>query len=207
MRRSNLAKGSHRLITRSLAHIRQHLVAYLALFFSLAGTSWAVSNGPPFVRGGGEIRTGAVEVEAMPWPPESPSPGPVLLELPGFGELFVAQCQLLLDLPGTADGVRGWVGYRNTTDHPVETPGLEPEVVQPGATPEVVQPGATNPNISADTDGMRTQQFAYRTAAKQAGDRQTRTHVATVVISGVGDLNTNTCRFQAQATIQSAEDR
>jgi hypothetical protein len=181
------------LFARLVAHIRQHRVAFLALFFSLGGTSWAVSNGPPFVRGGGEIRTGVVDVAAMP--EQSPAPGPVLLELPGFGELFVAQCVHLTE--GSYETVRGWVGYRNTTDHPVDVPGQ---------TDNVVQPGATNPNISADTDGMRTQQFAYRTAAKQARGMQTRTHVATVVISGVGDLNTDTCRLQAQATTQSAED-
>ncbi len=62
--------------------VRQHLVAYLALFFALGGTSYAVGNEPPFVRGGGAVLTGAASTTPFDL---LTTTGPDVLTVPGFG--------------------------------------------------------------------------------------------------------------------------
>src|SRR5689334_3859228 len=122
------------MVTRLGHHVAQHFVAYIALFFALGGTAWAVGNGPPFVAGGGEITSSAaLDVSATPInvntneldPNEQ---GPAFLSIAGFGEYYLAGCWLI---QGVGPEYVDWmVGYRNTTDHAVEG-GFG--VAQPGA--------------------------------------------------------------------------
>lgn len=48
------------MITRSLAHLRQHFVGYLALFVALAGTSYAAVNLPKHSIGTAQLKKAAV---------------------------------------------------------------------------------------------------------------------------------------------------
>src|SRR5215510_10395969 len=96
------------MIRHLLRHVRDHFVAYLALFFALSGTSWAVGNGPPFVSGGGAILTGAAST-----PPFDllTSTGPNILNVPGFGDVYIAECQV-----SYPDGRLGMsIRFRNTS--------------------------------------------------------------------------------------------
>jgi hypothetical protein len=48
------------LVARSLAHLRQHSVGYLALFVALAGTSYAAVNLPKHSIGAAQLKKAAV---------------------------------------------------------------------------------------------------------------------------------------------------
>jgi hypothetical protein len=168
------------MIGGSLKHIRQHFVAYVALFFALGGTSWAVSNGPPYVSGGGEIVTGSIA--AAPFTVFD-HPGLVVLTIEGFGNVRMDDCQ---EVDAQGD-LYGGLSFENTSSSRIDVPGSVAGFVDPG---QSVDLGDIAPH------GVTTQQLA-----KGSGDSRT---VVSLTASTFGNTTlANECRAQAQATIQT----
>jgi hypothetical protein len=179
-----------KVVRRLGHHVGQHLVAYIALFFALSGTAWAVGSGPPFVGGGGEITSSAaldVPATAVDLNTEELHPneqGPAFLLIPDFGEYYLAGCWLIQGVG--PEYVTSQVGYRNTTAHAVE--GVF----------GVAQPGA---NIDLRSVSANDDQLGSKTTSS-GHSPQTVTHIASVHWIVQDDLATKSCRPYSQVIIQ-----
>jgi hypothetical protein len=178
------------MVRKLQTHVRGNLVAYVALFFALGGTAWAVGDGPPFVAGGGEITSSAaldvpataVDLNSVELDPNEQ--GPAFLSIPDFGEYYLAGCWLIQGVG--PEYVTSMVGYRNTTGHVVE--GVF----------GVAQPGA---NIDLRPFDAFDDLLASKTAISGRSPK-TITHIASVRWVVQEDLVSKSCRTYTQVVVQ-----
>jgi hypothetical protein len=158
---------------------------FLGLFFAL-GATFTSAQGIPSVGANGKVISNRVTVAPgnhypNGMPPESP-PGPIVLEIPGFGIVFVSSCP---DFVATSVSQ---AMFRNTSGEVIDAPGVisifPDNVLQPGA--EVFLPGG-EPGFSA----------SFQLGSGSGRDPK----VATVTVSGIFDAEQNVCRFNAQAMV------
>jgi len=157
------------MILTVLSHIRSHFVVCVALFFASAGSSFADSE--LAIRGRARIISNRIVVSP---PVTALTPGPTVLQTPGFGDLFVAECD---------SGVASLM-FVNTSDVDID--------FFVGAIVEVLAPGEGIQNPASAVFLIPTQ-----LGSGTGKDRK----VATVTVSGLFDFATtpNECRFNAQA--------
>jgi hypothetical protein len=180
------------MVRKLQTHVRGNLVAYVALFFALGGSAWAVGNGPPFVTGGGYIASSesldmrATAVDLSTETPELNKDGPAFAAIPGFGEFYLAGCWLIQGVG--PEYVTSQVGYRNTTDHVVDIESVG-----------FVQPGENNNlgGISLPNDSL----LAFK-AMTSGHAPQSVTHFASVKWTVQEDLATTSCRTYFQVIVQ-----
>ncbi len=166
-----------RMVLKVLSHVRSHFVVYVALVFVSAGLSFAASD--LAISGGSKVISNRVVVSP---PVTPPTPGPTVLQVPGFGDLFVVRCN------SDGGGARATVIFRNTSDVDIDFfADTFVDVIAPGG--EVESPLLASFLI--------TSQLGSGTGK----DRK----VASVTISGLFDLTTtpNECRFNAQAIVHA----
>jgi hypothetical protein len=176
------------VITWMAGQIRRHAVSYLALFFALGGTSWAVSerkpSKPTFVQGGGQILTGSLTASPFRGPfIKPPDPPRRVLDIPGFGDVQMTYCYR----QSAGDLIPGVV-LQNTSGVRLDSPSGP----VPRGKPLDFRLGFGN-NITT------TQ------VAKGTGKRRT---VATITVSTFGRADAgDQCRTQAQAIVQQRRPR
>lgn len=174
------------MLTRARLHSSWYLAGCLVLLLGLGGGAMAASLGIPSITGQAKIASNRIEVLPVP---DFGAAGPVILQVPGFGEVFVSQC--------IAGGPLA--GFRNTFGAAIEAPGVIFQHLATATVDEdnVIQPGEEGGvSVAYGPGGNLTFQLG-----SGAGRHR---KVATVTVSGLWDPAQNVCRFNAQATVHGS---
>lgn len=183
------------MLSKVRARIHLKWILYLALSFTLGGTWLATSEGSS-LNGFGKVVSNRVEVSPPVSYPNSTPAGPTILEIPGFGDLFVTQC------PDSVMTALVQNGFRNTSGLVIDVPSVffvaDLSTGETGADMVPNQEVFMYPQIgSTDTTYLSTFQLGAGTGKNRK--------VATVTVSGLFDRALNVCRFNAQATVHEGK--
>src|SRR2546422_803369 len=112
-----------------LKHVRAQVLIPIAVLLILSGSTLAAPGLFPQITGDSRVVSNRVVVTAPPyinWFAGGPA-GPTILEISGFGQIFVARCTNSVNnppsgQPGPVDAVA--VVFRNTSDVEIDAPGF-----------------------------------------------------------------------------------